>query len=103
VDQVVMKRTEEEEVSEARFPSVQPVLDVMPVKEGRVRAPGEGTPPVPQHRSAANGRRNAAGAAADVHRLPVAACGQEGAVAGHPPQRFRGKCARQSLGKEDAM
>ena len=72
------------------FPAVQPVLHVVRMKEGRVGAPGEGTAAVTQHQRPADGRRNGAGAAADVQCLPVSACGDQAAIAGHPPERFRG-------------
>jgi hypothetical protein len=38
-----------------------------------------------------------------VGAASVARHGHQAAVAGDAAKRFRGKCARQSLGKEDAM
>ena len=71
---------------------MQPVLDVVAVKEWRVGAPGKDAAAVAQHQGPADGGRNTAGAAADVQRLPIAvlAHGHKPAITGHPPQRFRG-------------
>ncbi len=69
---------------------MEPVLDVVAVKEGRVGAPGEGAATVTHHQGTANGRRNRTGAAADVQRLPLAAYGHEATIACDPSQRFRG-------------
>ena len=42
MNQVMMEGAERDQVVQAGLSAVQPVLDVMPVKEGRVGAPGEG-------------------------------------------------------------
>src|SRR5664280_1226102 len=71
VNQVMMEGTEHDQVVQAGFPAVQPVLDVVPVKEGRVCAPGEGAAAITKHQGAAYGRRDAASAAADVQCFPI--------------------------------
>ena len=69
---------------------MQPVLEVVGVQESRVGAPRKGAAVVAQHQGTADGRRNAAGAPADVQRLTVVAHGHQAAIAGHPSKRFRG-------------
>jgi hypothetical protein len=71
---VMMEGIEHDQVVQAGFPAVKPVLYVVPVKEGGVGAPGEGAAAVTQHQGAANGRRNTAGATAAAPSLPISAC-----------------------------
>ena len=44
MNQVMMEGAEYDQVLKAGFPAVQPVLDVVPVKKGRVGAPGKAQP-----------------------------------------------------------
>jgi hypothetical protein len=103
VHQVVVEAAQHEKVRQAGAAPVQPMLHVVGVQEARVGAPREGAAAVAQHQGATEGGWNAAGTPADVQRLPVVLDCHQAAVAGHPAKRFRGKCARQSLGKGDDM
>jgi len=85
---------------------VEPVAQVVAVQETRVGAARKAAASVAQRQGATNGGWNLAAAAADtqlVGAASVARHGHQAAVAGDAAKRFRGKCARQSLGKEDAM
>ena len=93
--QAMVPWTKTDEVVEARFTAVSPMLDVMSVEPAGVSAAGKSAAAIANEKSATDGRRNRPGLAANVEHTAtvVGADGDEAGVAGDATKRFRGNAA----------